>query len=72
MANTDTEKALKELMSGSMNDEEADIDMTEATVKGFKENIRLLPHQVIGKKWMKEREDVTHKRYGGILADDMG
>ncbi|KAL4267211.1 SNF2/RAD54 Helicase and Transcription Factor [Pleurotus pulmonarius] len=72
MANTDTEKALKELMSGSMNDEEADIDMSEAIVKGFKENIRLLPHQVIGKKWMKEREDVTQKRYGGILADDMG
>ncbi|KAG5220159.1 SNF2 family DNA-dependent ATPase [Salix suchowensis] len=55
-----------------MNDEEADIDMAEAVVKGFKENIRLLPHQVIGKKWMKEREDVTQKRYGGILADDMG
>jgi hypothetical protein len=41
-------------------------------VPGFRENIRLMPHQVLGRQWMRDREDVTKKRAGGILADDMG
>lgn len=55
-----------------MNDVEAEIDMEEANVKGFKEGIQLLPHQILGRAWMRDREDVTKKRTGGILADDMG
>ncbi|KIY49841.1 hypothetical protein FISHEDRAFT_40909 [Fistulina hepatica ATCC 64428] len=70
------EKALRELMGGSMNDAESEdhieIDMSEAVVPGLRDHIRLLPHQVISRRWMKEREDASEKRYGGILADDMG
>ncbi|KAG5637212.1 hypothetical protein H0H81_005375 [Sphagnurus paluster] len=69
----DAEKALRDLMSGGMNDDvEAEINMEEATVKGFREDIKLLPHQIIGRTWMRDREDLTKKRMGGILADDMG
>lgn len=66
----DAERDLKELLSSSMNDVAVDIDMRDAIVDGFRENIRLLPHQVIGRKWMADRE--SGKKAGGILADDMG
>ncbi|KAL1757353.1 SNF2 family N-terminal domain-containing protein [Schizophyllum commune] len=69
----EAEKALKELMGGSINDEEAaEITEEDTIVPGFRDNIRLMPHQVLGRRWMKEREDTSLKRYGGILADDMG
>lgn len=53
-------------------DVETEIDMEDAVVKGFKDGIKLLPHQILGRAWMRDREDVTKKRTGGILADDMG
>lgn len=53
-------------------DVETQVNMEEAVVKGFKEGIALLPHQVLGRAWMRDREDTTKKRTGGILADDMG
>lgn len=73
-----TEKDLKDLLQGTFNgheegeeDDDAEaIDMSEAIVKGFREGITLLPHQIVGKKWMKDRE--TGKKFGGIVADDMG
>jgi len=71
----EAEKALRELMSGGMNqelDSNIDIDMSQEIVDGFKEGIKLLPHQILGRAWMRDREDVTRKRTGGILADDMG
>jgi hypothetical protein len=69
----EAEKALRDLMSGGMNvDVETEIDMEDAFVKGFQDGIELLPHQVLGRAWMRDREDVTKKRTGGILADDMG
>ncbi|KAG7095691.1 hypothetical protein E1B28_006405 [Marasmius oreades] len=70
----DAEKALKDLMGGSMNDDGEDLEFTEedARVAGFKDHIKLLPHQIVGRKWMKEREDPKAKKNGGILADDMG
>ncbi|TFK32090.1 SNF2 family N-terminal domain-containing protein [Crucibulum laeve] len=71
MSSNEADKALRELMTGSMN-EEAEVDMEDSVVEGFREDIRLLPHQIIGRAWMKDREDVTKKRSGGILADDMG
>lgn len=67
----DAEKALRDLMSGGMNDE-TEVNMANATVKGFKVDIKLLPHQIIGRAWMRDREDTTKKKMGGILADDMG
>ncbi|KAG6820007.1 hypothetical protein H0H93_006553 [Arthromyces matolae] len=69
----DAEKAIRDLMSGGMEQElETEVDLEDATVKGFCDGITLLPHQVIGRAWMKEREDPAKKRFGGILADDMG
>jgi len=71
----DAEKALRDLMGGGMNqklDEEVDINLDEAIVDGFKEGFTLMPHQIIGRTWMRDREDLTRKRTGGILADDMG
>lgn len=67
----ETENELRDLMGGSMNQElEEEVDMADAIVDGFKEGITLLPHQIVGRAWMKERE--TGKKAGGILADDMG
>lgn len=73
MTVAETEKALRDLISGNMNDEEEQgIDAEDKIVEGFKDGIKLLDHQVIGRKWMAGREDLDMKRYGGILADDMG
>jgi SNF2 family DNA or RNA helicase len=70
MSAAEAEKHLKELVEQSMNDTADNVDMSRAVVAGFHEHIRLLPHQVIGREWMAERE--SGKKLGGILADDMG
>ena len=54
-------------------DEEGEID--DGTVEGLK--VKLLPHQVDGVEWMREKENGATKKSkvlpkGGILADDMG
>lgn len=75
MSAGEAEKALRDLIGGGMNQEldaDVEIDMSQATVEGFKPEFRLLPHQVLGRAWMTDREDVSKKRTGGILADDMG
>lgn len=73
MSTSDAEKALRDLMGGAMNDDVGtEIDMDEAIVEGFQDGIELLPHQILGRAWMRDREDLTKKRTGGILADDMG
>lgn len=69
----EAEKALRELVEESHNDKpegEELIDMSLSIVDGFREDVRLLPHQVLGRVWMGERE--SGKKLGGILADDMG
>jgi hypothetical protein len=67
----EAEKALRQLVEDSHNDNQDDeVDMSQAIVDGFKDGVKLLPHQVLGRVWMKERE--TGKKTGGILADDMG
>ena len=70
VSNEDSDKALRDLMSDVGSSINQEIDMDEAIVPGFKDGIVLLPHQIIGRKWMAERE--AGKRTGGILADDMG
>ena len=75
MSAGEAEKALRELIGGGMNQEldaDIEIDMSQATVEGFKSEFCLLPHQVLGRNWMRTREDVSKKRTSGILADDMG
>lgn len=72
MSATETEKALRALVEDTVNhDDNVEINMDEAIVEGFKEGITLLPHQVLGRAWMRERE-TGKKMVGGILADDMG
>lgn len=71
MSATEAEKALRALVEDTVNStEDTEINMSEAIVPGFADGITLLPHQVIGRNWMRERE--TGKKTGGILADDMG
>lgn len=73
MSSKEADEALRDLVEGAMNDDiEAEIDMDDATVEGFQDHIKLLPHQIIGRQWMKERENTELKKTGGILADDMG
>ncbi|KAJ6502104.1 SNF2 family DNA-dependent ATPase [Mycena sanguinolenta] len=73
MSSAQAESALRDLMAADSNAETTTkIDPEDAIVPGFKDGIRLKPYQVLGRKWMADREDVTKKRYGGILADDMG
>ena len=56
--------------------EEADEeDEDDGTVEGL--NVKLLPHQVDGVEWMRDKESRVKKKNGvlpkgGILADDMG
>ena len=71
MTAADADKAVKDLMAGSVNqDIEAEINPDDLTVPAFYEEFKLLPHQALGRIWMRERE--TGKKTGGILADDMG
>ncbi|KAI0037045.1 SNF2 family N-terminal domain-containing protein, partial [Vararia minispora EC-137] len=71
----EAEKDLKEFFQQAFDgrddgEESEPIDMSEAIIEGFRDGIKLLPHQIIGRKWMAERE--KGKKRGGILADDMG
>ncbi|KAJ7112399.1 SNF2 family DNA-dependent ATPase [Mycena crocata] len=73
MSAQQAENALRDLMASDSNaDATTEIDMADAIVPGFRDNVRLMPHQILGRSWMRDREDVTKKRAGGILADDMG
>ncbi|KAK4454112.1 SNF2 family N-terminal domain-containing protein [Podospora aff. communis PSN243] len=88
---TDPAKAsadLKALLEGGMEDEEEEAQgegggeapkskedaLEDGTLEGI--SVKLLPHQVEGVKWMRNRELGPLKRgkvpKGGILADDMG
>lgn len=66
----DAEKALQDLVTGAYGHDEVDVSLEDAIVEGFRPGIKLLPHQIVGRKWMAERE--TGKKTGGLLADDMG
>jgi hypothetical protein len=66
----DAQRALKELVEGAVGAADLEgVDMKDATVEGFRDGITLMPHQIQGRAWMKERE--TGKKCGGILADDV-
>ncbi|KAI1758158.1 SNF2 family N-terminal domain-containing protein [Xylaria castorea] len=70
---------IKALLEGSLEDDEekpAKEEMTEdkSRIEGLK--VRLLPHQIEGVEWMRNRELGPVKKgkvpKGGLLADDMG
>ncbi|KAI1437034.1 hypothetical protein GGR50DRAFT_135184 [Xylaria sp. CBS 124048] len=70
---------IKALLEGSLDDEEDKLVKEEITedkshLEGLK--VKLLPHQVEGVEWMKNRELGPVKKgkvpKGGLLADDMG
>ncbi|WVF70244.1 hypothetical protein IAT40_005033 [Kwoniella sp. CBS 6097] len=71
----DAEKHMQELLSGAIGEGEGDMgddgaQEGEDIIDGFAHGIKLMPHQVRGVKWMRNRE--SGRKYGGILADDMG
>ncbi|GAA5878782.1 hypothetical protein JCM1840_007244 [Sporobolomyces johnsonii] len=66
LAPKDQEAALKELVSSSL--DMSNVDTSEALPAGLK--CQLLPHQILGLHWLKDRE--KGKKRGGILGDDMG
>lgn len=73
MTAADTEKAIRDLVSGAFGETEVEVsldDDADAVVPGLDPQFRLLPHQVVSRKWMADRE--SGKKNGGILADDMG
>ncbi|KAI9068646.1 hypothetical protein FKP32DRAFT_1561262 [Trametes sanguinea] len=70
MSQADTEKALRDFVNEGFQDGDVDFTPEDTMVEGFRDGIRLLPHQVKSRRWMAERE--SGKKTGGILADDMG
>lgn len=66
----DPEEQMRNLLAGAVGEGEGEGEEDEEgadTVEGFADGMRLMPHQVRGVKWMRERE--TGRKYGGILAD---
>lgn len=64
----EAQKAMRDLLSGAIGAIDiSNVDINDAVVEGFVDSIRLMPHQIQGRAWMKERE--TGKKAGGILAD---
>ncbi|KAJ5505312.1 Helicase C-terminal [Penicillium expansum] len=59
---------IKNLLSGIKDIREATRADNEETPNSLR--VTLMKHQKIGLKWMKAKEESSHK--GGILADDMG
>ncbi|KAJ6014824.1 hypothetical protein N7540_009415 [Penicillium herquei] len=59
---------IKNLLTGIKNMKDATKTESDDRPTGLK--VTLMKHQKIGLKWMKAKEDSSHK--GGILADDMG
>jgi hypothetical protein len=63
----DPEEQMRELLAGAVGDGEEGVEDEQEIVEGFAPHIKLMPHQVRGVRWMRERE--TGRRNGGILAD---
>jgi hypothetical protein len=63
----DSEKHMRELLSGAIGEGEDDGEEPMETVHGLAEGVTLMPHQQRGVRWLKKRE--AAKNFGGILAD---
>ena len=67
----EAQKQVLELVANAVHHDDVEINPEDAIVEGFTDGIKLLPHQIVGRKFMAERESGKGK-LGGILADDMG
>ena len=63
----DSEKHMRELLSGAIGEGEDDGEEAMDTVHGLAEGVTLMPHQQRGVRWLKKRE--AARNFGGILAD---
>lgn len=64
----DPEEQMRELLAGAVGDGEDDYGGEgDNKVEGFAKDMVLMPHQVRGVRWMRERE--SGRKRGGILAD---
>lgn len=64
----DPEEQMRELLAGAIGDGEDKLGKEgDDIVEGFAKDIKLMPHQVRGVGWMRERE--SGRKRGGILAD---
>lgn len=63
----DSEKHMRELLSGAIGEGEDDGEEPMETVHGLAEGVTLMPHQQRGVRWLKKRE--AARNFGGILAD---
>lgn len=68
----EAQAALRDLFAGDTNNSGTFNNDADDTVSGFRDGFRLMPHQVPSRAWMRDREDSTKKKAGGILADEMG
>jgi hypothetical protein len=66
----DAEKHMRELLSGAIGEVDEAVGEGDDVVEGFSANVRLMPHQVRGTRWMRTRE--SGRKYGGVLADVSG
>lgn len=70
VASGEADAHMRELLSGAVGDgenEEAAFKDGEDEIQGFANGIRLMPHQIRGVNWMRDRE--SGRKRGGILAD---
>lgn len=70
VSSAEADAHMRELLSGAVGDGETEdqgFKDGEDTIEGFANGIRLMPHQVRGVNWMRQRE--SGRKYGGILAD---
>jgi hypothetical protein len=63
----DPEEQMRELLAEAVGDGEEGHTEGDEIIDGFAAHLRLMPHQVRGVRWMRERE--SGRRNGGILAD---
>ncbi|KAH9847016.1 SNF2 family N-terminal domain-containing protein [Lenzites betulinus] len=70
MTQSEQEQALRDFVHEGYNDGDVDFKPEDALVEGFRDGVKLLPHQIKSRTFMADRE--SGKKNGGILADDMG
>ncbi|KAJ6600020.1 SNF2 family N-terminal domain-containing protein [Mycena vulgaris] len=68
----EAQEALRDLFENGADNPSTPVNDADAIVPGFRAGVRLMAHQIPSRAWMRDREDSTKKKAGGLLADDMG